>query len=127
MRPACQAVPVPSIPPSVGWVVLTLVFADEILACVAAGVYGADRGGALLAAGLVALTVAVWWTFASPKAPLGGPVARPVVKVLVFGLAALGLWMLGHQGWAVAFVVFSVVVNAIALHPDVQRLTAGAR
>ena len=78
----------PRIPSSVGWVVLTLVFVDEVLACVAAGVYGAHRGGWLLATGLVVLTVAVWWTFASPKAPLGGPVVRPVAKVLVFGLAA---------------------------------------
>ena len=82
MRPACQAGAVPRIPSSVGWLVLTLVFVDEVLACVAAGVYGAHRGGWLLATGLVVLTVAVWWTFASPKAPLGGPVVRPVAKVL---------------------------------------------
>jgi hypothetical protein len=112
-------VAVPSIPSSV--------FADEVLACVAAGVYGADRGSGLLAAGLVALTVAGWWSFASPKAPLGGPVVRPVVKVLVFGLATLDLWAIGHQGWAVAFLVFSVVVNAVALHPDVRALTPGVR
>jgi hypothetical protein len=111
------------IPASVGWLVLTLVFVDEVLACVAAGVYGAHRGGWLLATGLVALVVAAWWTFASPKAPLGGPVVRPVTKVLVFGLATAGLWAAGHPGWAVAFLVFSVVVNAAALHPDIQRLT----
>jgi hypothetical protein len=105
-------------------VVLTLVFVDEVLACVAAGVYGAHRGGWLLATCLVVLTVAVWWTFASPKAPLGGPVVRPVAKVLVFGLAAAGLGAAGHSGWAIAFLVFSVTVNALALHPDVQRLVS---
>src|SRR5687768_16770773 len=82
MRPACQALPVPSIPSSVGWIILTLVFADEILACVAAAVYGAHVGGWPVAAALVVLVVAAWWTFASPKAPLGGRVVRPLVKVL---------------------------------------------
>jgi len=115
---------VPRIPSSVGWLVLTLVFVDEVLACVAAGVYGAHRGGWLLATGLVVLTVAVWWTFASPKAPLGGPVVRPVAKVLVFGLATAGLAAAGHPAWAIAFLVFSVAVNALALHPDVQKLVS---
>ena len=113
----------PSIPRSVGWVVLALVFVDEVLACVAVGVYAAHRDGWPTVVLLVALTVAAWWAFASPKAPYGGRVVRPVVKVLVFGLAAAGLWAAGHEGWAMAFLVFSVVVNALALHPDVQRLT----
>ena len=111
-----------TIPPAVGWPILALVFLDEVLACVAAGVYGAARSGPLLAVALVLLTVAVWWTFASPKAPLGGPVVRPVAKVLVFGLTTLGLWSVGHHAWAVAFLAFSVVVNALALHPDVSGL-----
>lgn len=115
----------PSIPSSVGWIILTLVFADEVLACVAAAVYGAHVGGWPVAIVLVVLVVAAWWTFASPKAPLGGRVVRPLVKVLVFGLATAGLWAAGHPGWAVAFLVFSVVVNAIALHPDVARLARG--
>ena len=114
----------PRIPASVGWVVLGLVFVDEVLACVAAGVYGVHRAGWLLATGLVVLVVVLWWTFASPKAPLGGPVARPAVKVLVFGLASAGLWASVHPGWAVAFLVFSLVVNALALHPDVRDLAA---
>jgi Protein of unknown function (DUF2568) len=114
------------IPASAGWLVLALVFADEVLACVAAGVYGAHAGGPLLATGLVVLTVVVWWTFASPKAPLGGRVVRPLVKVLVFGLSALGLWVAGHPAPAVAFLLFSIAVNAVALHPDVQRLTTAA-
>ena len=112
----------PHIPASVGWPILALVFVDEVLACVAAGVYGAHRGGWLLATGLVLLVVAAWWVFASPKAPLGHPVGRPLVKALVFGLGAAGLWAAGHEGWAVAFLVFSVIVNAIALHPDIAEL-----
>jgi hypothetical protein len=97
-----------------GWLVLTLVFVDEVLAVVAVGVAafaGAGVAGAVLAP-LVA--VAVWWAFASPKAPRGGPVARPVAKVLVFGTACVGLWLAGHPAWAVALLVFSVVVNGLA-------------
>ena len=89
-----------------------------------AGRTSAHAGGPLLATGLVVLTLVVWWTFASPKAPLGGRVVRPLVKVLVFGLSALGLWAAGHPGFAIAFLVFSLVVNAVALHPDVARLAS---
>ena len=66
--------------------------------------------------------VALWWTFASPKAPRGGPVARPLVKVLVFGSATVGLWLAGHPGWAAAFLVFSVVVNGLAQLRFVREL-----
>jgi hypothetical protein len=107
---------------ALGWFVLALVFVDEVLALAAAAVWGAWAGGALLAVAAALLVVAVWWTFASPKAPYGGAVVRPVVKTLVFGLASLGLWQAGHPGWALALLVFSVVVNAVALLPFVRRL-----
>jgi hypothetical protein len=109
-----------------GWTVLALVFVDEVLAAVAAAVWGHHAGGALLAVGMAALVVAVWWTFASPKAPLGGAVIRPVTKVLVFGLASLGLWAAGHHGWAAALAVFSVAVNALAQLPAIRALVADA-
>lgn len=109
---------------ALGWLVLALVFLDELLAAAAAAVWGSSAGGALLAIVMALVVVGVWWTFASPKAPLGGPVVRPVTKVLVFGLAALGLWASGHHGWAVAFLVFSVVVNGLALLPPIQALVA---
>jgi hypothetical protein len=68
--------------------------------------------------------VAVWWAFASPRAPWGTPVVRPVVKVLVFGLASAGLWLAGHHDWALALLAFSVVVNAAAQLPSVRSLVA---
>jgi hypothetical protein len=105
-----------------GWVVLALVFVDEVLAAVAAAVWGNDVGGVLLAVVMPVLVIAVWWTFASPKAPRGGPVVRPVTKVLVFGLASIGLWAAGHRGWAVAFLLFSVVVNGLAQLPRIRAL-----
>jgi hypothetical protein len=105
-----------------GWLVLTLVFVDEVAAAVAAGVWGAYAGGWPLAALAPVVVVAVWWAFASPRARYGGPVVRPVVKVLVFGLASLGLWLARHHGWAVALLGFSIVVNGLAQLPFVRRL-----
>jgi hypothetical protein len=99
---------------ALAWVVLALVFLDELLAAAAAAVWGRHVAGLLLAVAMVLVVISLWWAFASPKAPHGGPVTRPAVKVLVFGAAGLGLWAIGHHAWAVAFVVFSVAVNALA-------------
>jgi hypothetical protein len=108
---------------SAGWAVLALVFLDELLAVVAAWVWGRDVNplAAVLAPVLV---VALWASFASPRARFGGPVVRPAVKVLVFTLAGAGLWAAGHHGWAATFWAFSVVVNALAQLPGVQALVA---
>jgi hypothetical protein len=100
---------------ALAWVVLGLVFLDELLACAAAAVAGAATPVPWLLAWLLpVVVVAVWFCFASPKAPYGEPVVRPVVKVLVFVLASLGLWLAGHHGAAVALLVFSAVVNGLA-------------
>lgn len=109
-----------------GTIILALVFVDELLAGVAAWIYGIHAGDRLLAAALVTMFVAAWWTFASPRAPLAGPIARPLVKAFVFGLATVALWAAGHPDWAIAFLVFSVVINAVATHPDVERVAANA-
>ena len=105
-----------------GWSVLFLVFVDELLAVAAAAVWGAHAGNAWLALGAALLVLVVWFFFASPKARFGGAVVRPVTKVAVFSLASAGLWASGHHGLAVAFLVFSVVVNALAQLPSVQVL-----
>ena len=107
---------------TLGWFVLLLVFVDEVLALAAAAVWGSWAGGPALAVVAGLAVVAVWWAFASPKAPYGSVVVRPVVKALVFGLASLGLWQAGHPGWALALLLFSVLVNGVALLPFVRRL-----
>jgi hypothetical protein len=107
-----------------GWTVLALVFVDELLAVAALGVYGWETSPRWLWVWLLPVSAMVAWAlFASPKAPFGTPVGRPVVKVLVFGLASLGLWSVGHHGAAAGLLVFSVVVNAIALAPPIRDLT----
>jgi hypothetical protein len=106
-----------------GWAVLFLVFVDELLAVAAFGVWGWQHDPSwLLVWALPLVAVAVWFLFASPKAPYGGPVVRLVTKVTVFGLACLALYDAGHTGWAIALVVYSVVVNALAMLPSVRRL-----
>jgi len=98
------------------------VFVDEVLAVAAASVWGHHADGLWLAVLAPLLVVAVWWAFASPKAPYGGPAVRPVVKVLVFSLTSFGLWAAGHHTWAVALFAFSVVVNALAQLPSIRSL-----
>lgn len=112
-----------------GWLVLFLVFVDEIAAVTAFGVWGWESSllgvpGWMLVWLLPVLAASTWYWFASPKAPYGGPVLRPLAKLLVFGLACLALWDIDHPRWAVALLVFSVVVNALAMLPGVRALTA---
>ena len=106
------------------WSVLALVFLDEVAVAVAAGVWGYDAAGWWLAALAPLVLVSVWWALASPKAPYGGPVVRPVVKTAVFGLACLGLWAAGHPGWALALLAYSLAINALAQLPTVRAVTA---
>ena len=43
----------------------------------------------------------------------------------MFGLASLGLWAAGHHALAVGLLVFSVVVNGLAMLPTIRALAAG--
>lgn len=106
-----------------GWSVLTLVFVDELLAMAAFGVWGWQQDLRWLLVWLLPMAAMfVWALFASPKAARGGPVVRPVAKVIVFGLASLALLDAGQPGWALALLVFSVVVNGLAQVPAISRL-----
>jgi len=106
------------------WGVLSLVFLDELAAMAAFGVWGWQVGSPrwLLVVVLPLLAMTVWWLFASPKARFGSGGRREVAKVLVFGLASVALWDAGHPGWAVALLVFSVVVNGLALLPSIRAV-----
>lgn len=123
-----------------GWTVLTLLFVDELLAMAAFGVWGYWSGGQvtdggegagwhvggpvrlLLAIVLPLAVMAIWWAFASPKAPYGGPVVRYTVIASVFCLASLALWHADRPDWALALFVFSVVVNGLSLLPSIRSL-----
>lgn len=106
-----------------GWTVLALVFVDEVLAVTAFGVWGWHHSPRWLLVWLLPLlATAAWALFASPKAEYGGRWRRPLVKVVVFGLASLALWDVGHQALAIALLAFSLVVNALAQVPAIARL-----
>ena len=110
-----------------GWTVLSLVFLDELLAMAGLGVYGWSTSARWLLVWLLPLLgMAAWLLFASPKARFGSPVVRTVVKVMVFGLASLGLWAAGHHDLAVALLGFSVVVNGLAMIPSIRQLAAAS-
>jgi len=110
----------------VGWTVLALVFVDELAAVTAAAVWGWHARPRWLLVWVLPLAVTtVWFLFASPKARFGGPVRRPLTKVVVFGLASLGLWDAGLTTWAIAMLAFSIVINALALIPAIARLAPG--
>jgi hypothetical protein len=106
------------------WVVLGLVFLDELAAMAAFGVWGWQVGSprVLLVVLLPLAAMLAWWVFASPKARYGDHGRSEEVKVLVFGLASAGLWDAGHHGWALALLVFSLVINAVALHPRIREV-----
>ena len=113
---------------ALAWLVLGLVFVDELLAGGAAGVVGASLPAPWLFVWLLpVLVIALWWGFASPKAPYGGPLLRPAVKVLVFGLAPLGLWLVGHHAAGIALLVFSVTVHVLAQFRFVRAAVDGVR
>ena len=106
-----------------GWTVLVLVFVSEVLALGGLFVWGLQLDPSWLwsltlgGAGLIA-----WNFFASPKARLGHPVGRPVVKVLVFGFGSYGYWYADLHALAIVVFAFSVAVNALALLPSVSGL-----
>jgi hypothetical protein len=106
------------------WGVLALVFLDELLAVAAFGIWGWQVGTPrlLMTVLLPLLAVAVWGLVASPRARYGSGGRREVAKVLVLGLASLALWDAGHHGGGAALLVFSLVVNGLALLPAVSAV-----
>ncbi len=107
---------------TLGWLVLATVFGLELVAVAAAVVWGRWQAGWWLGLVAAAAVVVAWGLFASPRAAWGSRVVRLVVKVLVFGLSALGLWVAGHPVAAVSLAVVAVVVHALAALPFVRSL-----
>ncbi len=101
---------------------LALVFLDELLLVAGVWVTAAEWGGWVVGVLAAAVVVALWATLASPKAPFGTPVTRPATKVLVVASACGGLWWADHAAWALALLVFSIAINALAMVPSIARL-----
>ena len=107
---------------ALAWTLLTLVFADEVLALAATAAWGLHAGGVPLAIVAPAAWAGTWFLFAAPRARFGGRVATPVVKVGAFGVACLALWAAGHPGLAAALAVFSALINGAAQLPPVREV-----
>lgn len=112
---------------TLGWTVLGLVFLDELLVMAALGVFGWSTSLKWLLVWLLPLVAMLaWYLFASPKAPYGSPLGRPLVKTVVFGLASWALWAAGHHRAALALLVFSVVINALAQLRPIRELAVAS-
>ena len=107
-----------------GWSVLFFVFVDELLVIAAAVTWGDHQGDVLLAVAMGVATVVGWALFASPKARFGGRITRPLGKAIMFTLATAGLWVSDHHPQAIAFAIFTVVINALAQLPSIKALVS---
>src|SRR5262245_34386325 len=102
---------------AIKWANLALTFVLELVALAALGYWGYTVGeGTLaklgLAIGLPLVTAVVWGLFLAPKAVYTVPAwLRFLLKVAVFGLAALALAATGHPWMGIGFALI-VVVNA---------------
>jgi hypothetical protein len=97
-----------------------LAFLLELLALGGLAWWGAVAGGGaatkvLLGAGAPILAAVAWGMFAAPRARFQLPLpAVLAVKVIVFGLAAAGVYAIGRAGLAIAFAVVALVNTALA-------------
>lgn len=113
-----------TVPAPVGWLVLALVFVDELL-LIAGGIdVGRHLGGWAVGLLLGLIVVGAWFLFASPKAAYAGRLGRPVTKGVVVGAVCGGLWAVGHDVAAPALLAFSLVINVLASMPSIARLAS---
>ncbi|WP_158675584.1 YrdB family protein [Nocardia stercoris] len=101
------------------WGNLTLAFVMELVALGALGLWGWKVSDTLalkigLAVGVPLAAAVAWGLFAAPQAAIHGTVIGLVVKVVVFGGAALGLWAAHYRTAAVVFAVV-LVGNLLAI------------
>ena len=116
----------PEDPTPLHMIVLAVRFAVELAAFAALGVWGAETGASTPASVLLAVAapmaaIALWGTFAAPRAPRRQQGGRLVaVEALVFGAAVLGLLGVGRHAEAVVLGVVALVDTALA-----HRIGAG--
>jgi len=104
-------------------------FVVEIAVVVLLAVAGFRSGGsrlaaALLGVGLPVVAVLLWGAFAAPRARVGNPALRLVVKLLVLGAGVVAGFVVLPTVWAVGFGVV-VAVNLVLMYvgPLARRTT----
>ena len=75
----------------------------------------------------VAAGIVLWGLFASPKATYDIAWLTIAVKVLVFGVAAIGLWAMGRRTLAIVFAIAVVVLHIAAALPARSTVRATPR
>ena len=97
------------------WLLLTVSFALEVLLLAAYAVIGTGLvdgvAGWLIGLLFVVLVATVWGTFLAPKRAVDLPAtARVALELSLFGIAGLGLALVGHVLWGLALVVAEAAV-----------------
>ncbi len=101
------------------WGNLTLAFVMELVALAALGLWGWKVSDSMplkiaLAVGIPLAAAVAWGLFAAPQAAIHSAAMGLVVKIVVFGGAALGLWAVHYRTAAIVFVVV-LVSNLLAI------------
>jgi hypothetical protein len=114
------------------WLWLTVAFLSELAALVALAWWGWTATElpllrVALAVGAPLLAAVLWGVFAAPKARIRVPVLTVLVKVLVFGSAALALLSLGHPVLAGILLVAGALGAVLPTHPDIDAPPAAPR
>lgn len=101
-------------------VLLLLVFLLELAALAAFGYWGFHVDGSVvvkivLGIGVPLLAAVFWGAFLAPKASIPVPFAlRLLLKIIVFGAAAVALYAAGRGKLAISFAAVVVVVHALS-------------
>ncbi len=107
---------------------LALAFLLELAALVALAVWGWHIGPStalrvLLAIALPLIAAVLWGMFAAPRARFTvSPWVRDTIKIIVYGLATIGLFVTGHPALAITFAAL-VIVNTVLIR--IGKLDAG--
>jgi hypothetical protein len=104
------------------WTWLTVAFLAELAALAALAVWGWSAGGStasrvLLAVGAPLVAAVLWGVFAAPSAPVRVLVLTVLVKIAVFGSAALTLLATGRPALAVGLAVAAVLSSVLSTPP----------
>jgi hypothetical protein len=111
------------------WTWLTVAFLAELGALAALAVWGWSAGGStatrlLLAVGVPAVAAVLWGLFAAPRAVVHVLAVTVLVKIAVFGGAALALLAVGRPGLAVGLAAAALLSSVLSTPPDVPREAA---
>ena len=113
------------------WAWLTVAFLAELGALAALAVWGWSAGGStparlLLAIGIPAVAAVLWGLFAAPQAVVHVLVVAVLVKIAVFGGAALALLAVGRPGLAVGLAAAALLSWALATPPGTSAVAGSA-